>query len=103
MDKAYNTAIAIATVLVQNSASLSFSVDYYDVRRGSFVLSISRNDTCIVVISFTECLGYFGVLAMQENLAVGNRNYNDVRFEAKDSDKMLIYIFNILEAYKVVA
>ena len=103
MDKAYNSAIAIATALVQHDSTLSFTVDYYDVRRGSFVLSIIRKDKHVAVISFTECLGYFGVLATQENLDIGNRNFNDVKFEAKDSDKMLTFIFNILEAYKVLA
>lgn len=101
MDKAYNTAIAIATALVQHDSTLSFTVDYYYPRLGSFIVTILRKGKNVVVISFTECLGYFGVLAIQENSH--NRNYNDVRFEAKDSDKMATYIFNILEAYKVVA
>jgi hypothetical protein len=103
MDKAYNTAIAIATVLVQNSASLSFSMDYYNERRGSFVLSIRRNDTCVAVISFTECLRQFGVLLRYDDSCSYVHNFNDVRFDVKDSDKMMTYIFHILEAYKVVA
>lgn len=101
MDKAYNSAIAVATALVQHDATLSFTVDYYDVKLNSFLLSIIRNTKHVAVISFNECLGYFGVIAIQDS--IGGRNYNDVKFEAKDSDKMLTYIFNILEAYKVVA
>lgn len=103
MDKAYNSAIAIATALVQHDSTLSFTVEDYDSKRCGFRLVISRNDERIVMISFSEHLGYFGVYAQQFEYLIGNRNYNDVKFEAKDSDKMLTYIFNILEAYKVVA
>jgi hypothetical protein len=103
MDKAYNTAIAIATVLIENDSTLSFIVEDYDSKRGGFRLVITRDDERIALISFSEYSRIFKVLLIQNEYLSCNCNYNDVSFDVKDSDKMMTYIFHILEAYKVVA
>ncbi len=108
MFKAYNSAIAVATVLLQHDSSLAFTVDrYHDDSSSSyssyFRLLIGKDNEHTVMINYSECLGYFEVWSDQIDSFDEHESYNDVRFNKDESDKMLTYIFNILEAYKAKA
>lgn len=105
MFKAYNSAIAVATVLLQHDSSLAFTVDRYydDPVSPYFRLIIGKDNEHTVMINYSERLGYFEVWSDQVDSFDEHECYNDVRFNKDESDKMLTYIFSIIEAYKARA